>query len=91
MRFSQFKTKIEAEYPGCELTDDDCVLHLTAPQGYTWDGDLHEFVAQHRHGLDTPRDAKWMADAIKDLQSRVEPPTKCKHEDCDWCNPEDGE
>lgn len=85
--FAKFKREIGAKVIGCELIDDGCVLHLTAPQGYTWDGDLHEFVAQHRLGFEYPRDHQWMADAIEDLRSRVQEPAVCGHTDCEWCNP----
>lgn len=54
----------------------------TAPDGYSFAGDLHEFVYD--------RDAWTKREALKDARERerAEPLGPCVVEDCDWCHSE---
>ena len=78
MRFQELKERLEAKFQGCEISDDGFVIHAVAPQGYTWDGDLHEYISEYKDavwGSVTPK-----GDAVKDVFSRVEfhaSPVKC--------------
>ncbi len=58
----------------------------TAPDGYRFGGDLHEFVFHYDDG-----DRGVRAAALKDFREReqAEPLAPCTESDCEWCNSED--
>ena len=93
MTFAKLKRDVERRFPGAVLEElDGCAFYLTAPPDHTWDGDLHEFVAEHRSSLAWPRIAADVKSALDDLKGRVDwaavdGPVPCTNPDCDWCRP----
>ncbi len=85
MRFQDCKETLEAKFQGCEVSDDGFVIHAVAPEGHTWDGDLHEYISEYKSAVCGSICNR--GDAVKEVFGRVEfnaVPVKCSA-DCE-CN-----
>jgi len=78
MRFQDCKEGLEARFPGCEISDDGFVIHAVAPEGHTWDGDLHEYILEYKSAVCGSISNR--GNAVKEVFGRVEfsgAPVKC--------------
>lgn len=58
----------------------------TAPAGYRFGGDLHEFT--YHYGYDERPTRQTQIAAVRDFKDRMgtDPLAPCQDADCDWCN-----